>query len=147
MRTVLATALVALVVSAGCAGTYRVSEEPPENVTTVAESPTTTETSTSTPTRTTTSVQTLVETTDSEPQKGDQLLSASELNESQALTWNASKRATFDNLSAERQRVVKRAIECDCNVALDGEFSFHDKDRVEVVNYDGTYYFLRVTVV
>lgn len=86
-------------------------------------------------------------TAESEPQKGDQLLSVSELNESQAMQWNESRRAAFENLSAERQQVVEEALECDCNVELDGEFDFNDRDRIEVVRYDGTYYFLRVAIV
>ncbi|MFC4448955.1 hypothetical protein [Halorussus aquaticus] len=135
-HALLALALLTLVVSAGCADTYRVSDEPPDGVTTDAES-----TTTKTPTQTTPA------TTDDEPQKGDQFLSVSSLDESRAMQWNASKRAAFENLSDERQRVVRRAIECDCNVELSGEFSFYDKERVEVVEDDGTYYFLRVSIV
>lgn len=149
MRTVLAVALLALVVSAGCIGTPRVSEEPPDWVTTDADSATTLETTTSTTETTTTPLVTTDTDTDPDPdpEKGDQFLSVSRLNESQAMRWNASKRATFGNLSEERQQVVEEAIECDCNVELDGEFSFHDKARVDVVEYDGTYYFLRVSIV
>ena len=157
MRTVLAVALLALVVSAGCIGTPRVSEEPPDWVTTDADSATTETPTTATDTEATTTeapaettATAIADTpaaTDAEPRKGDQFLSVSRLNESQAMQWNASKRASFGSLSEERQQVVKEALQCDCNVELDGEFSFHDKARVEVVKYEGTYYFLRVSIV
>jgi hypothetical protein len=139
MRPVLAVALLALVVSAGCAGPA--GDDPTE---TTVESP---ETTSEDPETTTATRSTQATTTASEPQKGDQLLSVSELNESQAKKFDASKRVAFENLSEERQQVVKQAIECDCNVELDDEFDFNNEDRIEVVYYDGTYYFLRVSIV
>lgn len=142
MRRILAIALLAVVVTAGC--TAPGGQEASPERTTAEPTEMTSETASQTTEQTETTTET---TTDAEPQKGDQLLSVSELNESQAAEWNASKRAAFDNLSAERQQVVKQAIECDCNVELDGEFSFHDKTRIEVVRYDGRYYFLRVSIV
>jgi len=143
MRRVLAIALLAVVVTAGC--TAPSGQRPSAGAETAESAETTTAESAET---TTTTIETTDRTTTTPgPKKGDQLLSVSELNESQAAEWNASKRATFGNLSEERQQVVKRAIECDCNVELDGEFRFYDKDRIEVVRYDGRFYFLRVAIV
>lgn len=147
MRPILAIALLAIVVTAGC--TAPGEQQPPAETLTAESSGTTTaesvEATTTDPTETTAEVAS--RTTTSEFRKGDQLLSISGLNESQAEKWNASKRATFGNLSEERQQVVKQAMDCDCNVELHGEFSFTDKDRIEVVRYNGRFYFLRVTIV
>lgn len=154
MRTALAIALL-VVVTAGCAGP--VGGGPAGDA--PAETTTGTETATQIPERATTATETAAaelpttqptETrpgTDDEPQKGDQFLSVMEVNESEATAWNSSERAAFENLSAERQRTVREAVECDCNVELGGEFSFYDEDRIEVVEYEGTHYFLRVAIV
>lgn len=147
MRTVLAVALLVLVVTAGCTGPGGGNQTDTTLVDAATETTSAEATPTETTDETTARTTTLPVTTDEEPQKGDQFLSVSELNESQAMQWNASKRASFGNLSEERQQVVKETIECNCNVELHGEFSFHDKERVEVVEYDGTYYFLRVAIV
>jgi hypothetical protein len=143
MRPVLAVAFLALVVSAGCVAPGGGSQTnttltDATSETTSAESTTGTDATTETPSATTTTV---------EYEKGDELLSASELNESQAMQFDASERADFGNLSETRRQVVKRTIECDCNVELDGEFDYHDEERIEVVKYDGTYYYLRITIV
>lgn len=149
MRTVLAIALLAAVVTAGCAGPA--GDAPTETATTetMTQIPerATTATGTATGELPTTRTTETLPGTDSEPQKGDQFLSVMAVNESEAMAWNSSERATFENLSVERQQVVREAVECDCNVELDGEFSFHDKDRIEMVKYEGTYYFLRVAIV
>ena len=134
MRRIIAIALL-VVVTAGCTAP---TGQQPSAETTAIESTETTKSAIETTERTTTG---------SEPQKGDQFLSVSELNESQAAEWNASERAAFGNLSEERQQVVKRAIECDCSVELHGEFSFDNKDRIEILSYDGRFYFLRVAIV
>jgi len=135
VRRIIAIALLVVVVTAGCTAP---TGQQPSAETTAIESTETTRSAIETTERTTTG---------SEPQKGDQFLSVSELNESQAAGWNASERAAFGNLSEERQQVVKRAIECDCSVELHGEFSFYDKDRIEVLRYDNRFYFLRVIIV
>jgi hypothetical protein len=135
VRRIIAIALLIVVVTAGCTAP---TGQQPSVETTAIESTETTRPAIETTRRTT---------TDSEPEKGDQFLSVSELNASQAAEWNASKRAAFGNLSEERQQVVKRAIECDCNVELHGEFSFYDEDRIEVLSYDSRFYFLRVVIV
>ncbi|WP_458206876.1 hypothetical protein [Haladaptatus sp. NG-SE-30] len=85
--------------------------------------------------------------TETTPAKGTQFLSVSELNEGQAMKFDASERVAFEDLSAERKQVVEEAMECDCSVTLDGEFSFHDEDRVKVVRYEGRYHYLRVAIV
>lgn len=158
MRTVLAIALLAVVVTAGCAGPAddapteaATATQIPERATTATatatgELPTTGASETTEAIETTGTTETLPD-TDDEPQKGDQFLSVMEVNESEATAWNSSERAAFENLSAERQRVVREAVECDCGVELDGEFNFNNKDRIGVVEYGGTYYFLRVEIV
>jgi thiamine biosynthesis lipoprotein ApbE len=151
VRRIIAIALLIVVVTAGC--TAPTGQQPSvettaiESAETTAIEPVETTTADSAETTRTAIETTRRTTTDSEPEKGDQFLSVSELNESQAAEWNASKRAAFGNLSEERQQVVKRAIECDCNVELHGEFSFYDEDRIEVLSYDSRFYFLRVVIV
>lgn len=139
MRTILAIALLGLAVVAGC------TAPAPDGATgTTVETPTDTAT---TPATTATETTPATTETDSEPRTGDQLLSATEISEAEAAEWNASRRADFADLSTERRAVVREAVDCDCNVALDGEFSFYDKERVAVVSYDGQHYYLRVAIV
>lgn len=145
MRPVLAISLLAVVVLAGC--TTPGGQQPPTEIPSKSANATTTELAEETPDLLETTTEMTSRTTSSEPEKGDQLLSVSELNESQATKWNASKYSTFENLSEERQQVVKRAIDCECNVELHGEFSFADKDRIEVVRVGDRFYFLRVAIV
>lgn len=84
--------------------------------------------------------------TTADPQTGDELVSVTQVNESTAMRANASKRATFENLTDAQQAVFLEALRCDCNVEQD-VFHFSNKSRVEYVRYDGTWYFVRVSVV
>lgn len=112
--------LVSGVALAGCAGTQ-------------GESPTT-----ATTTETTTTTDT--------PEKGDNLLSVSKVNESTAMKVNESKREPFSSLNESQQDVFLKAYNCSCNVEQ-GVFKFNDKDRIEYVKYEGQWYYLRVSMV
>lgn len=111
------------------------------------QSPTTEPTTTTTPTTTGTSTTTTTttETTD-EPQKGDNLLSVSAVDNNTVEGVNASKKANFSELNETQQEVFLEAHECDCNVNQD-VFRFNDKDRIEYVRYEDQWYFLRVSIV
>lgn len=132
-RGILSLVLVLALVVSGCAGVPDAGNPDTDTsgtVTTTGE--------------TTTQVE---ETTEEEtPEKGSNLLSVSQINESTAMKFNESARTVFDNLTDNQQEVFERAIECDCNVNQN-IFEFNDKDRIKVVKYDGKYYYLRVTVV
>ena len=94
----------------------------------------------------TTNEQTPKITTDNDPEKGDQLVSITSVDASVVAEYNASKKADFSDLSEPRKEVFLEAYNCSCNVEQ-SVFSFHTKDRVEYVNYNDQWYFVRVTIV
>lgn len=114
------------------------------------------EVSTSTATRTTTSAipkatetttvaPTTTQTTE-EPQYGDNLLYTSEVNASSAMAADTNKRANFSELNAAQQALFNQTYNCSCYVVQE-EFTFNDDSRIEYVNYEGQWYFLRVAIV
>ncbi|WP_227375445.1 hypothetical protein [Haladaptatus halobius] len=129
--------LVLSLLLAGCSG-LSPSPGAAEPATVESTTPTSTTETTATPT---------TSTTETMPAYGTEFLSVSELNESEAMAFDASERVAFENHSAECKEVVEEAVECDCSVTLDGEFSFHNEKRVKVVRYEGGYYYLRVAIV
>ncbi|WP_227130954.1 hypothetical protein [Halorubellus salinus] len=102
-------------------------------------------TTTEPPTKTITTTKTTPDTT-GEPQKGDNLLSVSAVDNDTVEAVNASAKANFSELNETQQEVFLEAHECDCNVNQD-VFRFNDKDRFEYVRYEGQWYFLRVSIV
>ena len=110
---------------------------------TTTTAPTTSATATTAETNTATTTTTE---TSNEPQKGDNLLAVSAMDNDTVEAVNASKRANFSELSETQQEVFLEANECDCNVNQD-VFRFNDKDRIEYVRYEGQWYFLRVSIV
>ena len=104
------------------------------------------EENTSSTTTTATSTTITTTTTTEGPQKGDNLLSVSRVDNSTAMQANKSKRASFSEFNESQQEVFLKAYNCSCNVNQ-VVFTFNDKDRVEYVQYDGDWYFLRVTIV
>lgn len=130
----LSLVLALAVILSGCAGTLG------------GESPDTETTGTVTTVEETTMTQITETTEEQTPKKGSNLFSVTQINESNAMEYNASSRSDFENLTDEQHKVFKRALECDCNVNQE-VFRFNDKDRIQVVKYDGNYYYLRVTVV
>lgn len=136
-----------LVLASGCAG-LTPSDTPTSSVTTTTEERVTTEERTTTEATTvdSTTTRTLPRTVGDDPQKGDDLLSVSNISESEAEKANASERSEFRNLTEPQQRAFELALECDCNVVQDA-FTFNDEDRIKVVAYDGRYYYVRVAIV
>lgn len=105
----------------------------------------TTTTATATPTETTTTTETAPDTT-GEPQRGDNLLSVSAINNDTVEEVSESAKANFSELRDTQQEVFLEAYDCDCNVNQD-VFRFNDKDRIEYVRYEDQWYFLRVSIV
>ncbi|MFC4550183.1 MULTISPECIES: hypothetical protein [Halorussus] len=127
-------ALVSLLVvsgiaPAGCAGTQSGTD------TTSATTTTTTTTTTATTTTTT-----------AEPEKGDNLLSITEISNSTAKKVNESKRANFSALNETQRDAFLKAYNCSCNLQQD-VFEFNDKTRIEYVKYENRWYYLRVSIV
>lgn len=110
-----------------------------------AESPSTETTGTATTIEKTTT-QAGETTEDKTPEKGSNLLSVTQINESTAMKYSASMRTDLENLNDTQQQVFERALECECNVDQE-VFRFNDKDRIKVVKYNGNYYYLRATIV
>lgn len=81
-----------------------------------------------------------------DPEKGTELLSVGPVSDATARQVTAGKRADFRELTPERRAVFLAALARDCNL-VQSTFRFHDDDRVEYVLYDGSWYFLRVSVV
>lgn len=133
--------VVFVVFSAGCAG---LAEDTTQSTT---MAPTSSET-TATPTATTTTmgVASSMSSTIDRPDKGDNLLSLTRVNESTAMTVNLSQRASVGNLTDAQREVVHEALNCDCNVNQE-VFTFNDEDRLQYVTYNGTWYYLRVAIV
>ncbi|MFC7201944.1 hypothetical protein ACFQJC_00300 [Haloferax namakaokahaiae] len=139
-RTALVSLLVtAMVLLSGCSGAP--SEAP---AMTSAQLTTTTATTASETTALATSPPT--PTTTGEPQHGDNLLYTTEVNASSAMAADASKRADFTELTAAQQALFNQTYNCSCYVVQE-EFRFNDDDRIEYVNYEGRWYFLRVAIV
>lgn len=134
LRTVLLTAfLVVNIAFAGCANLSGGT----------TSGPTTTATATQTETTTTTE---MAPDTTGEPQKGDNLLSVSAVDNVTVEEVNEIAKANFSELSDTQQEVFLEAHDCDCNVNQ-GVFRFNDKDRIEYVRYEDQWYFLRVSIV
>lgn len=138
-RKKIAGVLILSLVIAGCSGLSPSDRSP--GITT-NETPAETEqesvTTTTTPKQTSTEKRT--------PQKGDELLSVSRIDNSSAMEFNESNRVSYENLSEKKKELFFRALQCDCNVHQN-EFSFNDEERIQVVKYRGEYYYLRVTIV
>ncbi|MFB6154446.1 MAG: hypothetical protein ABEJ22_01025 [Haloferacaceae archaeon] len=96
----------------------------------------TTERTTTTPT----------ETTSDEPQKGDNLLSLSEVGDETAMDADAGERANFSALDSTQRDAFLRAYNCSCTVAQE-TFRYNDHGRIEYVRYEGQWYYLRVAIV
>lgn len=134
--------LATLVLTAGCLG------QPQETVTVdPTASPTTTETEPAGPTTDLTTTETLpAPLGDEDPDYGTQLLQPSTIDREIALSAAESKRSAFENLSSDQREAFELAMECECSVKQTA-FSFYNKDRIEYVRYEGTWYFARVAIV
>jgi|APHM01.1.fsa_nt_gi hypothetical protein len=89
------------------------------------------------------------ETTSTEPsdsQGGFDAFSLQDVNESIAFRADESERASFANLTDAQQELFLQALECDCNIKQE-VFRFNDKERIRYVEYNGSWYYLRVAIV
>lgn len=133
----LAVGLAALLVLAGCTGAPGTAGD--SSATDTPETTTQTTETTSQATSQTTQ-------TTEEPEKGDNLLQVSAIDNATAMEFAPAYRATYENLTAEQRAVFDEARTCDCSVNQT-VFEFNDKERIRAVLYDGQWYFLRVVVV
>lgn len=85
-------------------------------------------------------------TTTDEPEKGDTLLSVTEVNTSTVMQVNESQRTNFAALSERQRAVFLEALNCSWTVQQT-VFRFDDADRVGSVKYEGQWYYLRVAIV
>lgn len=138
--------VVGLVLFAGCSGVGG-SDTAVES----DDSMTTNATPEQTVDGTTPAVETTTEATeDTSPEFGTEFVSVSPLqNQSQYTEWPDSQAVHFENLSESQQAVFLDALDGQVVFGPDEEnpFAFSDRDRPEVVKYEGTWYLVRVAIV